>query len=109
MSERPIGCLLSGGLDSSLISSIVSKRFKKLNKGQLNTFSIGMPGSTDLKYAQLVAEHIGSNHHHIELSVDDFKAIPEVIYSIESYDTTTVRASVGNLVGNISRRILTSR
>lgn len=101
MSERPIGCLLSGGLDSSLISSIVSKRFKEQNKGELNTFSIGMPGSTDLKYAKMVAEHIGSNHHHIELSIDDFlKAIPEVIYSIESYDTTTVRASVGNyLVG----------
>lgn len=101
MSERPIGCLLSGGLDSSLISSIVSKRFKEQHKGELNTFSIGMPGSTDLKYAQMVADYIGSKHHHIELSIEDFlKAIPEVIYSIESYDTTTVRASVGNyLVG----------
>lgn len=101
MSERPIGCLLSGGLDSSLISSIVARKFKEMNKGQLNTFSIGMPGSTDLKYAQMVANHIGSNHHHIELSSEDFlKAIPEVIYATESYDTTTIRASVGNyLVG----------
>ena len=101
MSDRPIGCLLSGGLDSSLISSIVAKKFKEENKGELNTFSIGMPGSTDLKYAKMVSEHIGSKHHHIELSPEDFlKAIPEVIYSIESYDTTTVRASVGNyLVG----------
>lgn len=101
MSDRPIGCLLSGGLDSSLISSIVAKRFKELNRGELNTFSIGMPGSTDLKYAKMVSKHIGSKHHHIELSSEDFlKAIPEVIYSIESYDTTTVRASVGNyLVG----------
>ena len=106
MSDRPIGCLLSGGLDSSLISSIVAKRFKELNKGELNTFSIGMPGSTDLKYAKMVSEHIGSKHHHIELSSEDFlKAIPEVIYTIESYDTTTVRASVGNyLVGKYIKK-----
>jgi asparagine synthase (glutamine-hydrolysing) len=101
MSDRPIGCLLSGGLDSSLICSITNKLFKEKNKGVLNTFSIGMPGSTDLKFATLVANHLGTNHHNIEVSSDDFlKAIPEVIYSIESYDTTTVRASVGNyLIG----------
>ena len=101
MSERPIGCLLSGGLDSSLIASIISRRFKEKNQGELNTFSIGMPGSSDLKYAQMVSKHIGSKHHHIELSSEEFlKAIPEVIYATESYDTTTIRASVGNyLVG----------
>lgn len=101
MSERPIGCLLSGGLDSSLISAIVAREFKLNGKGVLNTFSIGMKGSTDLQYAKLVADHIGSNHHTIELTEQDFlNAIPEVIYHIESYDTTTVRASVGNyLVG----------
>lgn len=101
MSDRPIGCLLSGGLDSSLICSITNKLFKEKNKGVLNTFSIGMPGSTDLQYALLVSKHLGTKHHNIEVSVEDFlKAIPEVIYSIESYDTTTVRASVGNyLVG----------
>ena len=60
-----------------------------------------MKGSTDLYYAQKVADYIGSKHHHIELTSDDFlQAIPEVIYHIESYDTTSVRASVGNyLVG----------
>ena len=101
MSERPIGCLLSGGLDSSLICSIVSRLFKVNNKGVLNTFSIGLPGSTDLKYAKIVAEHIGSNHHEVILSEKDFlDAIPEVIYAIESYDTTTVRASTANyLIG----------
>ena len=101
MSERPIGCLLSGGLDSSLISAIVAREFKLNGKGTLNTFSIGMKGSTDLKYAQLVADHIGSNHHTIELTEQEFlDAIPEVIYHVESYDTTTIRASVGNyLVG----------
>lgn len=101
MSDRPIGCLLSGGLDSSLVSSLVAREFKKNGKGVINTFSIGMPGSTDLYYAKKVADHIGSIHHHIELSPEQFlEAIPEVIYHIESYDTTTVRASVGNyLVG----------
>lgn len=101
MSDRPIGCLLSGGLDSSLISSIVARKFKELNKGELHTFSIGMKGGTDLKYSEIAAKHIGSNHHAVELDASVFlKAIPEVIYWIESYDTTTVRASVGNyLIG----------
>ena len=101
MSDRPIGCLLSGGLDSSLISALVASEFKKSGKGQLQTFSIGIKGSTDLKYAKMVADHIGSLHHTIEMEEKDFlDAIPEVIYNIESYDTTTVRASTGNyLVG----------
>jgi asparagine synthase (glutamine-hydrolysing) len=94
MAEREIGCLLSGGLDSSLITSLVSR----YNNGQkLNTFSIGMPGSVDLEYAQIVADFLGTKHHQIEISEKDFlDAIETVIYNIESYDTTTVRASVGN-------------
>ena len=94
MSEREIGCLLSGGLDSSLITSLVSR----YNNGQrLNTFSIGMPGSVDLEYAQIVADFLGTKHHQITISEKDFlDAINTVIYNIESYDTTTVRASVGN-------------
>merc|ERR1711871_640240 len=101
MSDRPIGCLLSGGLDSSLISALVAREFKKQQKGQLKTFSIGIKGSTDLVYAKKVADFIGSEHYTIELTEEDFlNAIPEVIYNIESYDTTTVRASTGNyLVG----------
>ena len=94
MSEREIGCLLSGGLDSSLIAGLVSKYSSQTN---LNTFSIGLNGSPDLKYAQIVADYIGSNHHSVKLTQDDFlNAIEEVIYNIESYDTTTVRASIGN-------------
>ena len=94
MAEREIGCLLSGGLDSSLITSLVSR----YNNGQkLNTFSIGMPGSVDLDYAQIVADFLGTQHHQIKISEKDFlDAIETVIYNIESYDTTTVRASVGN-------------
>jgi len=91
--ERPIACLLSGGLDSSLIAALV----KNIHKGELHTWSIGFEGSDDLKYAQMVADHIGSIHHSIIVTEDEFLfAIPDVINAIESYDTTTVRASVGN-------------
>lgn len=93
MSHREIGCLLSGGLDSSLIAALVSSFSDK----PIQTFSIGLKDSVDLHYARMVADHIGSIHHEVELTEDAFlQAIPEVIYNIESYDTTTVRASVGN-------------
>ena len=97
VTERPVACLLSGGLDSSLIAALVKKHYN----GILETYSIGLPGSEDLKYAQLVANHIGSKHTTIEVSEEEFfDAIPDVIRDIESYDTTTVRASVGNwLIG----------
>ena len=96
--ERPIACLLSGGLDSSTITALVNTF---LPKGQLETYSIGLEGSTDLIYAQKVADHLGTKHTNIILTEDQFfDAIPEVINAIECYDTTTVRASVGNyLVG----------
>ena len=92
--DREITCLLSGGLDSSLIAALVRKVTK--NK-PLHTWSIGLKGSEDLKYAKIVADHIGSIHHSIQLEEEEFlNAIEKVIYDIESYDTTTVRASVGN-------------
>ena len=95
--ERPIACLLSGGLDSSLIASLVSNYMEKHSDRKLETFSIGMPNSEDAKYAKMVAEHLGTNHTCIELSEQEFfDNIPNVIKTIESYDTTTVRASVGN-------------
>ena len=95
LSDRPIACLLSGGLDSSLICSIVSKLLPENKK--LHTFAIGMEGSTDLVYAQKVADYLGTIHTPVILTQDEFfNAIPEVIQTIESYDTTTVRASVGN-------------
>ena len=102
--QRPIACLLSGGLDSSLVACIVNRFIKNANNTnsnakeiKLNTFSIGLEGSEDLKYAKIVAQHINSNHHEIVVSEQDFfNAIPEVIEKIESFDTTTVRASVGN-------------
>lgn len=96
--ERPIACLLSGGLDSSLIAALVNEVFKNSDfEKKLETYSIGLKGSEDLKYARVVAEHLGTHHTEIILTEEEFlNAIPDVIETIESYDTTTVRASIGN-------------
>jgi len=97
MMERPVAILLSGGLDSSLIASLVAKELRQAGKPSLKTFSIGMKGSSDLYYAKMVADWIGSDHTEVLVTADEmFDAISAVIYHIESYDTTTVRASVGN-------------
>lgn len=104
MTERPVAALLSGGLDSSLIASLVASELRKAGAPPLKTFSIGMAGSQDLFYAKKVAEWIGSEHHEILMSADQFfAAIPGVIRAIESFDTTTVRASVGNWL--VSREV----
>lgn len=97
LTERPVAALLSGGLDSSLIASLVAEELRKAKAPPLKTFSIGMAGSSDLLHAKKVAEWIHSDHTEIVLTAEDFfKAIPQVIKDVESYDTTTVRASVGN-------------
>jgi asparagine synthase (glutamine-hydrolysing) len=97
--ERPIACLLSGGLDSSLITALVN-HFYKMEYGldkKIETYSIGLKDSEDLKYAKIVANYLGTNHTEIILTEKEmFTAIPEVIYAIESYDTTSIRASIGN-------------
>jgi len=106
--ERPIGCLLSGGLDSSLVTALVCKHTRHINKSrskenqiQIETYSIGLNDSEDLKYASIVAKHLQTKHHEIVMTNDEFfQSIPEVIKAIGSYDTTSVRASVGNyLIG----------
>jgi len=95
MSDRPIGSLLSGGLDSSLVSAVVSKMLRK----RIKTFSIFMPGGTDKNFSDMVSKHINSDHYNIELTKQDFlDAIEETIWAIESYDITTVRASVGQFL-----------
>jgi len=97
LTERPVAALLSGGVDSSLICAIVQKLLKELGKPPLKTFSIGMKGGTDLAYARQVADWIGSEHTEVLTTAEEmFSVIPTVIRDIESYDITTVRASVGN-------------
>jgi asparagine synthase (glutamine-hydrolysing) len=93
--ECPIACLLSGGLNSSLITSLVNEYYNE----SLETYSIGMEGSEDLKNARLVANYLQTKHTEILLTEEDIvNAIPEVIKCIESYDTTTVKASIGNFL-----------
>lgn len=104
MTERPVAALLSGGLDSSLIAALVQRELKRKGVASLKTFSIGFEGSEDLRNARLVADYIGSDHTEIIMTPDEFfAAIPEVIRDIESFDITTVRASVGNWL--VSREI----
>lgn len=96
-SDVEVGCLLSGGLDSSLISSICARMYD--NPNDLKTFSIGLKGSPDLENAQAVANMIGTNHYSYEVKESEFlRAIEETIYALGSYDITTVRASVGHML-----------
>ena len=95
MSERPVGCLLSGGLDSSIVTALVVEA--QAPGAVVDTYAIGLEGSVDLKWARRVSEHLGTRHHEVCLTEQQFlDAIDATIYQIESYDTTTVRASVGN-------------
>ena len=94
MSDRKVGALLSGGLDSS---SVVAVMCRHMPAKDLNTYSIGLKGSTDLVWARKVADFLGTNHHEVCLTEEEFLgAIEETIQQIESYDTTSVRASVPN-------------
>ncbi len=92
MSDRPICCLLSGGLDSSIVTSIVCRLIGPKN---VRTYSIGMRGSEDLKYAKKVSDYLGTNHTEVLFTAEEgLNCIPHVIRDIESYDITTIRASV---------------
>ena len=96
LSDRPIGCLLSGGLDSSLITAIVSRYYPR---GKLKTFSVGLEGSVDLKYSKIVADYLGTDHHEVIVTEEEMLAeLDDDIKQIESYDTTTVRASTPMLL-----------
>lgn len=103
MSDVPYGVLLSGGLDSSVTSALAKKYSeKRIESGdtqeawwpRLHSFSVGLEGSPDLAAAQKVADHIGTVHHEIKFTIQEgLDAIKDVIYNLETYDITTIRAS----------------
>ena len=103
MCDVPYGVLLSGGLDSSIISAIAAKfASRRVESGdrtgawwpQLHSFAVGLKGSPDLEKARTVADSIGTVHHEINFSIQEgLDALSDVIYHIETYDVTTVRAS----------------
>ncbi len=103
MTDVPYGVLLSGGLDSSVISAIAKKYSQKRIESddkkdawypQLHSFAVGLKDSPDLAAAQKVANHIGTIHHEIKFTIQEgLDAIKDVIYNLETYDVTTIRAS----------------
>ncbi|KAJ3339788.1 asparagine synthetase [Gonapodya sp. JEL0774] len=138
MSEVPFGVLLSGGLDSSIISAITVRTIERMREEEknkkgnvqtnglssgdedtdetaqalqaismwprLHSFSIGLPGAPDLKFARIVADFLGTAHHEYTYTFDEgLDAIPDVIYHLETYDVTTIRASTPMYL--LSRRI----
>ena len=103
MSDVPYGVLLSGGLDSSIIAAVTAKfASKRIESGdtqeawypRLHSFAVGLEGSPDLAAARKAADHIGSVHHEVKYTIQEgLDAIRDVIYHLETYDVTTIRAS----------------
>jgi asparagine synthase (glutamine-hydrolysing) len=102
MSDVPYGLLISGGVDSSIVAAIAAKHAEKRVETdetdrawwpRMHSFSVGLPGAPDTAFAKKVADHIGSQHHEIVFTVQEaLDAIPDVIYHLETFDVTTIRA-----------------
>ena len=115
MTDVPYGVLLSGGLDSSVTSAIAKKYAQKRIESddtveawwpQLHSFSVGLEGSPDLAAAQKVADHIGTVHHEIKFTIQEgLDAIKDVIYNLETYDITTIRASTPMYLNGQSNKV----
>ena len=103
--ERDVACLLSGGLDSSLVAALVKRHYK----GDLHTWSIGMEGSEDLKYAKQVADHIGSIHHSVVVSEEEvfiinsaiIKIMAPLSYNKQQQQQTTTTTRKKEIIKNI--------
>jgi asparagine synthase (glutamine-hydrolysing) len=100
-----VGSWLSGGLDSSVMATLGSQHTQSFH-----TFAAGMPGSPDLKYARMLADHIKAEHHEVVVNIDDLlKVLPDVIYHLESFDAWLVRSSIMNfLVSQLAAEYVTS-
>ncbi|MFG0332405.1 MAG: asparagine synthase (glutamine-hydrolyzing) [Maioricimonas sp. JB049] len=89
-SDVPLGCFLSGGLDSSIITALVCR-----HQPDMHTFAVGIEGSNDLLASRRVAEHLGTHHHEYVITAEDVReALPQIIYHLESYDRDLVRSAV---------------
>lgn len=89
-SDRPLGCFLSGGLDSSITTALACRHHP-----DMHTFAVGVEGSNDLEASRIVARHLGTTHHEYVITADDVReAISQILYHLESYDRDLVRSSV---------------
>ncbi|QDU38021.1 Asparagine synthetase B [glutamine-hydrolyzing] [Maioricimonas rarisocia] len=89
-SDVPLGCFLSGGLDSSIITALACR-----HQPDMHTFAVGIEGSNDLLASRRVAEHLGTRHHEFVITADDVReALPQILYYLESYDRDLVRSAV---------------
>lgn len=99
--SRPTAALLSGGMDSSVISCLASSMYREAqgDGSRLTTFSIGVGESSDIQSARIMAEHIGSDHHELLIDLDDLLAVlPEVVYHLENFDPSLVRSAASNFL-----------